>query len=91
MKWLREGVEGSILKTNEARREVSLPPTEGGDEIWRQQQYYSLRALARRDQESPPPPSLTDQGGNDATPAPANDEPELDAERAAFLLEKALA
>lgn len=93
MRVLREGVEGAIVKTNEARRELSLAPTEGGDEVWRQQQYYSLRALARRDQEGTPPPSLTDQGGNDEPPAPANDDETLqpeEIERSAYVQGTAL-
>lgn len=90
MKFLRDGVEGAIVKTNEARAELGFGPTEGGDEIWRQQQYYSLRALAKRDRERPPPASLAaEPAAEPAPPVPANDDEEI-AAAAADLMRKAL-
>ena len=49
MKTLGEGVKNTILTPNEARKKENLPPVEGGDALYLQQQNYSLPALARRD------------------------------------------
>jgi HK97 family phage portal protein len=48
-----EAVKGSLKKINEARRKLNLPPVEGGDTIWAQQQNYSIEALAERDRNDP--------------------------------------
>lgn len=45
-----------IKTANESRKRLNLPPVEGGDAVLAQQQYYSLEALNRRDQEPPPTP-----------------------------------
>jgi len=58
------------LKTpNESRRVLNLPPVAGGDDVYRQQQDYSLSALAKRDAA---PPSTTPQ-----PVAPMEPEPEM--------------
>lgn len=49
MKALGEGVKNTILTPNEARKSENLPPVEGGDALYLQQQNFSLPALARRD------------------------------------------
>jgi HK97 family phage portal protein len=61
----------NIMKPDEARRALDLPPVEGGDAVYRQQQDFSLGALAKRDAQddpfktaSPPPPA------NDPPPPP---------------------
>lgn len=54
MKVLTEGVRGSIYAPNEARLRENLPPLEGGDSVYLQEQNYSLEALARRDQSEDP-------------------------------------
>jgi HK97 family phage portal protein len=46
---LGERVKNGIIAPNEARREDDLPPVEGGDTPFLQQQNYSLGALALRD------------------------------------------
>lgn len=55
-------VNGSIFTTDEARAKLDKKPVKGGDTIWRQQQYYSLAALAKRDEQDPfaklPAPAL---------------------------------
>lgn len=56
MTTLRAGVEGRIMTIDEARLAINLPPVDGGDSIWSQQQYYSLSALAARDAAGPPAP-----------------------------------
>lgn len=73
MKALGEGVKNTILTPNEARKRENLPPLEGGDSIWMQQQNYSLPALNRRDssedpfgkgqQQSQPSPEPEDESG----------------------------
>jgi phage portal protein BeeE len=42
------------MTPNEARRSENLPPVTGGDELYLQQQNYSLGALARRDASEDP-------------------------------------
>ncbi|ELM8829672.1 phage portal protein [Escherichia coli] len=54
MKSLGEGVKNTILTPNEARKRENLPPIEGGDSLFLQQQNYSLAALARRDASEDP-------------------------------------
>lgn len=49
MKTLGDGVKNTILTPNEARKKENLPPVEGGDALYLQQQNFSLPALARRD------------------------------------------
>ena len=61
IKMLADGVKGSILKPNEARRKLDLKPVKGGDAVYSQQQNWSLEQLDRRDivQDAPsvaPPP-----------------------------------
>lgn len=66
-------VKAGTLKPNEARAADNLPPVEGGDACYLQQQNYSLSALARRDA-SPDPfgkaPTLA--------PVPAPDPEDVD-------------
>lgn len=47
-------VKNGIAAPNEARRRFNLPPLEGGDSVYLQQQNFSLEALARRDQSDDP-------------------------------------
>lgn len=54
LKTLGEGVKNTILTPNEARRSENLPPVTGGDDLYLQQQNYSLGALARRDASEDP-------------------------------------
>jgi len=54
MKALGDGVKNTILTPNEARKSENLPPVEGGDSLFLQQQNYSLAALARRDSSDDP-------------------------------------
>lgn len=52
-KTLGESINSGLRTTDEARRKIDLPPVAGGNTIWRQQQYYSLEALAERDRNQP--------------------------------------
>lgn len=51
--YLSNAVKGSIMTVNEARFFEDLPPVDGGDTVYMQQQNYSLSALAERDRNSP--------------------------------------
>lgn len=79
IKTLGEGVKNTILTPNEARRSENLPPVTGGDELYLQQQNFSLGALARRDASDDP------FGKKSATPQSVSDEGKAlsDAEQAA--------
>lgn len=50
---LREDIRGGVITTDEARAKLGLRPVKGGDVIWRQQQDYSIEALAERDRNNP--------------------------------------
>lgn len=79
IKTLGEGVKNTILTPNEARRSENLPPVTGGDELYLQQQNFSLGALARRDASDDP------FGKKSAAPQQVSDEGKAlsDAEQAA--------
>ena len=78
---LGKAVGACVLKPDEARRKLRLPPVPGGDTLYLQQQNYSLAALAKRDAtpdpfgraqpESPAPPAPAEPP---ALPAPAKDQ-----------------
>jgi HK97 family phage portal protein len=79
IKALVEGIGGGLYAPNEGRDRLNLPPVEGGNTPYLQQQNYSLAALNKRDTQddpfgsaSPPPAAPADQ----AEPsAPAAGEP----------------
>lgn len=54
IKTLGEAVKNTIMKPNEARLRENLPPVDGGDDLYLQQQNFSLGALARRDASDDP-------------------------------------
>jgi HK97 family phage portal protein len=65
VKTLSEGVLGGLFKPNEGRKKLGLKPTAGGDQVFLQQQNFSLPALAKRDAQDDP------FGTAKAEPAPA--------------------
>jgi HK97 family phage portal protein len=76
IKNLGEGIRGGVMKPDEARRKLDLPPVPGGDTVYLQQQNFSLAALARRDAEQSAPaggtvpePSASATPTEDAPPA----------------------
>lgn len=77
-------VKAGILSPNEARRRFNLPPTEGGESPYLQQQNFSLADLARRTElgidaaAAPAAPAEPATAGNDAE---ADNEDPVDAER----------
>jgi HK97 family phage portal protein len=65
-----DGINSGAMSPNEARfKYYGLPPVEGGDSPFLQQQYYSLEALAKRDADDP-----------FSKPTPATPPPEQDAD-----------
>lgn len=77
---LSQAVGSGYMKPNEARAKTGLPPTEGGDSCYLQQQNYSLQALAKRDQ-NPAPSSSGAAPADPASPddsAQGNDDAEVD-------------
>lgn len=60
----------NIKTPNESRRRLNLKPVPGGDAVYRQQQDYSVEALAKRDASDDPFASKT------PAPKPADDEPD---------------
>ena len=50
---LTEGIKGSAMTVNEARKQLNLPPVPGGDAIYMQVQNYSIEALSKRDETNP--------------------------------------
>jgi len=54
MQRLKEGVGAAIMTPNEARQKIGLPPIEGGNTVYMQQQNFSLEALSKRDQKEDP-------------------------------------
>ena len=47
-------VDKTLMTPDEAREELDLPPVEGGDTLYKQEQNYSLAALAKRDAREDP-------------------------------------
>jgi len=80
-------IGAGIKKPDESRKRLNLPPVEGGDTPYMQQQNFSLAALAKRDRDDPfakPAPAPAAPAGQTET-APAQigqadpeDEPEAD-------------
>jgi HK97 family phage portal protein len=65
---------GAVLTPDEARRRLDQKPLPGGDTLYRQQQEYSLAALAKRDEQDDPfapkqPPALPAPEPQKALPA----------------------
>ncbi len=48
------GIKAGLLKPDEGRKKLDLPPVPGGDQVYLQQQNFSLEALAKRDAQDNP-------------------------------------
>jgi len=64
----------NYFKVDEGRQRMSLPPVPGGNSVYRQQQDYSLEALAKRDAADDPFGTAKPEPA--APPEPANDDEE---------------
>jgi len=69
-----------IKKPNESRKRLNLPPVEGGDDVYRQQQEFSLAALHRRDETTGVPNSQPVTGRTGTPPADPREDEEDDDE-----------
>lgn len=76
IKAMSEGVRGGLLKPNEGRRRLNYAPAAGGDEVFLQQQNYSLSALAKRDDKADPFAAEADAPAATASPAASADDGE---------------
>jgi phage portal protein BeeE len=78
------GTRGGFISPNEARRWENLPPVEGGETPYMQQQDYPLASLADRE-----PPPATGGAPPPATPPAEEDDDEEEAmeEARALLVE----
>lgn len=88
---LSKAVTGAIMKPDEARARMRLPPVPGGDTVYLQQQNYSLAALAKRDARedpfgsaAPPPPTGGPAEGDLANPEDDGTDAELETLSAAI-------
>lgn len=88
VKTLSEGVLGGLFKPNEGRSKLNLGPVAGGDQVFLQQQNFSLEALAKRDAKADPFGKDTGAAPPAAAPAPAaaNDATPTDAQAAKALI-----
>ncbi len=84
---LANGVKGGIYSPNEARAEMNLPPVQGGETPYLQQQNYSLAALDKRDQAAPAPHSSAPIPTPQPTPSmPAQPTKEIEPDQTAAYL-----
>lgn len=87
IKTLGEGVAKTLMTPNEGRRKINLPPLDGGDTAYLQQQNFSLAALAKRDAKDDP--FANAKSGPDAQPPnPAPQEEDATAKMLVFLHKK---
>jgi HK97 family phage portal protein len=93
MNVLKEGIGAAVFAPNEARKEIDLPPVEGGASPMIQQQNYSLAALAKRDAK-PDPFSITaaepSSNSSTADDAANDNEEQLQASKALTAIYKGL-
>jgi HK97 family phage portal protein len=90
-----DGVKNGILAPNEARQKLNLPPANGGDSPFLQQQNYSLEALAKRDAKADPfasnkpaaPPPQAPKPAPQVAPPPQKLLPDLRCDEAAIFTE----
>lgn len=54
IKSLTEAIRGGLMKPNEGRASMNFAAVDGGDEVYLQQQNFSLSALAKRDAKDDP-------------------------------------
>lgn len=88
---LAQQTGAGITKINEARRRLNLPPTEGGNTCYLQQQNYSLEALAKRDAQEDPFGAAKPAMAAPALPPPQAAGKEVDEAHVKSLVNEALA
>jgi HK97 family phage portal protein len=82
----KDAVGAGIKSPNESRRRMNLPPVDGGDGPYLQQQNFSLAALAKRDALADPFKASAAPAAAPSGPPAANDD-EMDAEEARAALD----
>lgn len=80
MATLKVGVDGTMITPNEARKKLNLPPKKGGDALYKQQQDYSIEALAERDADKPFSKPTTPAPSQQQTATDEDDEVDVDEE-----------
>src|SRR5262249_25899742 len=70
----KNAVGAGIKAPNEARARLNLPPVQGGETPYLQQQNFSLAALDRRDETVGAAPPTTPQTGAPPSPPPEPDQ-----------------
>lgn len=85
VKTFADAVLGGLFKPNEGRAKFDLKPVDGGDQVYLQQQNFSLQALAKRDAKADP---FSSPGNKQPVEPSANDNPEQQARAILALLEK---
>lgn len=70
-----DAVLAGLMMPNEGRQKLDMPPVTGGDQVYLQQQNYSLAALAKRDAQADPFGTKAPPPAAVAAPAPAEDPP----------------
>jgi HK97 family phage portal protein len=65
-----EAIKGGLMMPDEGRFKMNLPPVEGGDQVYLQQQNYSLAALAKRDAKDDPFATGSTSSASSSMPAP---------------------
>lgn len=73
IKTYSDAVKGGLFKPNEARGKFDLAPVDGGDEVYLQQQNFSLAALAKRDAKEDPFENTNPKTNNSQPRDTAND------------------
>lgn len=53
VKALTDAIGGTLMTPNEGRAKLDLPPVDGGDAVYAQQQDFSIASLAERDRNKP--------------------------------------
>lgn len=77
VKMLAESVQGSLRTINEARNKLGLPPVDGGEAIWSQQQNWPISELAKRPAEALSPAPVVTPDPPQALPAPDDTEDQV--------------
>lgn len=78
----------NYLTPNEGRLKANLPPKAGGDAVYRQQQDFSLEALAKRDAQEDP--FKTNTPAPEPRPEPDDEDDEDDEEATKAIIERRL-
>jgi len=71
---LSNAVTGGLMRPNEGRKKLGMPPVAGGDDVYLQQQNFSLSALSKRDAREDPFSPVKSEPPVQPTPDPTPEE-----------------